>query len=226
VVSNADLHHTYGGLLSGAPRRHMSDARLDRFEPSSSAFIVLLGVRRRYAGLPHHGIFFGPDYARDLRETFAERRPLTEPSFYVCAPSVTDPSLAPDGCTALYLLAPAPALASGVDWDAIAPEYADRLIARAEATGLAGLREATVLRRVYTPADFARDYHCHRGAIFGLSARFDQTAFRRPAPRSRDVRGLYLVGGSTQPGGGVPMVVLGGKLVARTICADVARSAA
>ncbi len=68
--------------------------------------------------------------------------------------------------------------------------------------------------------DFARDYHCHRGSIFGLSARADQTAFRRPGPRVRDVSGLYLVGGSTQPGGGVPMVVLGGKLVARLVQRD------
>jgi phytoene desaturase len=219
VVSNADLHHTYGELLGATPRPHMSDQRLAALEPSSSAFIVYAGVARTYPGLPHHGIFFS-DYARDLREVFVDRRPLTEPSFYVCAPSVTDPELAPEGCTTLYLLAPAPYLAGDVDWDALAPQYAQRLLERAERIALPGLRAATTFLRWYTPADFARDYHCHRGSIFGLSARFDQTAFRRPAPRSRDVGGLYLVGGSTQPGGGVPMVVIGGKLVARTIVRD------
>jgi len=223
VVSNADLHHTYGSLLGVTPRPHMSDARLAALEPSSSAFIVYAGVARTYPRLPHHTIVFSGDYARDLREVFVERRPLTEPSFYVCAPSVTDPDLAPPGTTALYLLAPAPYLAGDVDWDALAPEYAERLLARAEAFGLPGLRAATTFRRWYTPADFARDYHCHRGSIFGLSARANQTAFRRPAPRSRDVAGLYLVGGSTQPGGGVPMVVLGGRLVAATIVGDRAR---
>jgi diapolycopene oxygenase len=226
VVSNVDLHHTYGTLLREAARPHMNDGRLARLEPSSSAFIVLLGVARTYPGVPHHSIFFGPDFARDLRELFVEHRPLTEPSFYVCAPSVTDPALAPAGSTALYVLAPAPALAPGVDWDALAPAYAERLLDRVEAAGFTGARASAVVRRIYTPADFERDYHCHRGSIFGLSARSDQTAFRRPAPRSRDVRGLYLVGGSTQPGGGVPMVVLGGKLVARTIVEDVARGRA
>jgi phytoene desaturase len=203
----------------------MDDRRLARLEPSSSAFILYLGVRRTFPGVAHHSIFFGPDFARDLREIFTERRPLSEPSFYVCAPSATDRALAPPGATSLYVLAPAPALAPGVDWDALAPAYADRLIDRVEAAGFPGLRDSIAVRRCYTPADFARDYHCHRGSIFGLSARFDQTAFRRPAPRSRDVAGLYLVGGSTQPGGGVPMVLLGGKLVARAIRDDAARGA-
>ena len=223
VVSNADLHHTYGRLLEGAPRRHLDDAALARLEPSSSAFILYLGVARRFEGLPHHSIVFSSDFARDLREVFVEKIPLTEPSFYVCAPSVTDPALAPEGHTALYVLAPAPALRPGVDWDALAPEYAERLIDRVEAFGLRGVRDPHVAPRVSPPADVARDYHCHAGSIFGLSARFDQTAFRRPAPRSRDVRDLYLVGGGTQPGGGVPMVILGGKLVAATICRDLAR---
>ncbi len=220
VVSNADLHHTYARLLGDAPRPHMTDASLDELEPSSSAFIVYAGVAKTFPGLPHHTIVFSDDFARDLREIFADRRPLSDPSFYVCAPSVTDPELAPPGTTALYLLAPAPYLAGGVDWDALAPAYADRLLERAERAALPGLREAITYRSWYTPADFARDYHCHRGSIFGLSARADQTAFRRPAPRVRDVSGLYLVGGSTQPGGGVPMVVLGGKLFARLVQRD------
>lgn len=217
VVSNADLHRTYGELLPGVPRRDMSDARLARLEPSSSAFILHLGVDRRWPGLPHHTIVFGPDFARDLREIFVERRPLTEPSFYVCAPSETDPALAPAGATSLYLLAPQPALAPGVDWDARAQAEGDRLVERAEQRCLPGLRDAIIVRHAFTPADFARDYGCHAGSIFGLSARFDQTAFRRPAPRSRDVPGLWLVGGSTQPGGGVPMVLIGGRLVARDV---------
>lgn len=220
VVSNADLHHTYGRLLDGAPRRHMNDRRLGRLEPSSSAFILLLGVDRSYPGLVHHNVFFSDDFARDLRELFVDHVPLSDPSFYVCVPSATDPSLAPPGATALYALAPAPYLAPGVDWDALAAPYAERLIDRIEAAGLNGLRAAIRVKRWYTPVDFERDYHCHRGSIFGLSARSDQTAFRRPAPRSRDVAGLYLVGGSTQPGGGVPMVVIGGKLVAEQICRD------
>jgi phytoene desaturase len=220
VISNADLHHTYAHLLGDTPRPHMSDARLAALEPSSSAFIVYLGVAKTFAGLPHHTIVFSDDFARDLREIFADKRPLSEPSFYVCAPSVTDPDLAPPGATALYLLAPAPYLTHDVDWGALAPSYAERLIERAERAALPGLRAAITHRSWYTPADFARDYHCHRGSIFGLSARADQTAFRRPAPRVRDVAGLYLVGGSTQPGGGVPMVVLGGKLVARLVQDD------
>jgi phytoene desaturase len=220
VVSNADLHHTYGPLLDGVPRRHMSDERLARLEPSSSAFILLLGVERSYPGVVHHNVYFSSDFARDLRELFVEHVPLSEPSFYVCAPSATDPTLAPPGATALYALAPAPYLARGVEWDALAESYADRLVDRMEAAGWTGLRAAIRVKRWYTPADFARDYSSHRGSIFGLSARSDQTAFRRPAPRSRDVAGLYLVGGSTQPGGGVPMVVIGGKLVAEQICRD------
>jgi phytoene desaturase len=220
VVSNADLHHTYGDLLDGTPRRHMSDRRLARLEPSSSAFILLLGVERTYPGMVHHNVYFSADYARDLRELFVDHVPLSDPSFYVCAPSATDPALAPPGGTTLYALAPAPYLAGGVDWDALGEPYAERLVDRMEAAGWTGLRAATRVKRWYTPADFARDYRCHRGSIFGLSARSDQTAFRRPAPRSRDVAGLYLVGGSTQPGGGVPMVVIGGKLVAEQICRD------
>lgn len=223
VVSNADLHHTYGTLLAGVPRRHLDERALARLEPSSSAFILALGVARTWSNVPHHTIVFSDDYARDLHELFVVRQPLTRPSFYVCAPSVTDPALAPSGATTLYVLAPAPYLRDDVDWDALAPAYAEHLLDRLAGAGFDGVRDALTVRHTVTPADFAREYHCHRGSIFGLSARFDQTAFRRPAPRSRDVHGLYCVGGSVQPGGGVPMVLLGGKLVADTVLADLDR---
>lgn len=222
VLSNADLVHTYGDLVPEAARPHYSDARLARYEPSSSAFLLYLAVGRSYPQLVHHNIYFGRDYDAEMHALFEEGRLPEDPSWYLCAPSRTDPSLAPPGCEALYVLTLAPALGpNSPDWEAQKEALADELITRLEEeAGLTDIRAHIRWQACFTPQDFASVFNGYRGSIFGLSATRWQTAIFRPPNRSEDVRGLYLVGGSTQPGGGVPIVLISGRLVAELIGAD------
>ncbi len=222
VISNADLVHTYGELVPSEARRRYSDKALQRFDPSSSAFILYLAVERSYRELVHHNIYFGGDYDREMLDIFERQRMPDDGSWYICAPTRTDPALAPPGCEALYVLTLAPALSpASPDWERDKEMLAQRLLDKMEQeAGLTDIRQHLRWMELFTPQDFASVYNGNRGSIFGLSAIFRQTAFFRPPNRSEDVRGLYLVGGSTQPGGGVPIVMIGGRLVADLIERD------
>lgn len=222
VVSNADLVHTYRDLLPKSARKKYHDKRLASYDPSSSAFILYLAVDRTYPELVHHNIYFGSDYDREMDEIFEEKRMPSDPSWYICAPTRTDPTLAPAGCEALYVLLLAPALGpNSPDWETAKEQLTETMLDRIEKqAGLSDIREHILWQECFTPQDFERVFNGNRGSIFGLSAITQQTALFRPPNRSEDVRGLYLVGGSTQPGGGVPIVMLGGRLVARLIEKD------
>lgn len=223
VVANSDLVHTYRDLVPADARRHYSDRRLDGYDPSSSAFIVYAAAGTQYPELVHHNIYFGADYDREMQAIFEEKRLPADPSWYICAPTRTDPALAPPGCDALYALQLAPYLTpDGPKWDRAATTLREgEMLARMEErAGLTGLRDTLRWSESFTPRDFAERFNGHHGSIFGLSAITRQSAFMRPPNRSQDVEGLYLVGGSTQPGGGVPMVMLGGRLLADLVASD------
>jgi phytoene desaturase len=225
VLSNADLVHTYGDLVPSEARKKYSDHKLASYDPSSSAFILYVAVDRAYPDLVHHNIYFSQDYDEEMRAIFEEKRMPGDGSWYICAPARTDPDLAPPGCEALYVLALAPALGpDSPNWETEKHAMAERLLDRMEReAGLTDIRQHIRWRECFTPRDFETVFNGNRGSIFGLSAITRQTAFFRPPNRSEDVRGLYLVGGSTQPGGGVPIVMIGGRLVANLIEEDLQR---
>ncbi len=222
VISNADLVHTYSDLVPKTARHKYTDRRLAGYDPSSSAFIMYVALDRQYPQLVHHNIYFGTDYNQEMREIFEEKRMPTDPSWYICAPTRTDPDLAPKGCEALYFLALAPALSpDSPDWEQEKYAMMEQMLDRAEReAGLSDIRQHIRWKECFTPKDFEVVFNGNRGSIFGLSAITAQTAFFRPPNRSEDVKALYLVGGSTQPGGGVPIVMIGGRLVAKLVEED------
>jgi phytoene desaturase len=222
VISNADLVHTYRDLVPAQARRLYTDKKLAGYDPSSSAFIMYLAVERAYPDLVHHNIYFSQDYDEEMRAIFEEKRMPDDPSWYICAPTRSDPSLAPPGCDALYVLTLAPALGpKSPRWGEAKDQMMEMLLDRMEAqAGLRDIRRHIRWRECFTPQDFESLHNANRGSIFGLSAISSQSAFFRPPNRSEDVQGLYLVGGSTQPGGGVPIVMLGGRLVAALVQED------
>ncbi|MDQ4075039.1 MAG: phytoene desaturase family protein [Chloroflexota bacterium] len=222
VISNADVVHTYGDLVPASARKKYSEMKLRSFDPSSSAFIIYLAVEREYPELAHHNIYFGGDYDQEMVEIFEEKRMPRNGSWYICAPTRTDPGLAPPGCEALYLLTLAPALSeNSPDWEREQGWLVERMLDRLEQeAGLADIRQHIRWSACFTPKDFESVFNGNRGSIFGLSAITQQSAFLRPPNRSEDVRALYLVGGSTQPGGGVPIVMISGRLVAELIERD------
>jgi phytoene desaturase len=215
VVSDADATHLYGDLLPdavGAPARR----RLRRATPSLSGFVMALAVRGRTPRLGHHTVLFPRDYDAEFDAVFGRTAvPVADPTVYVCAPD--DPAMRPDGHEAWFVLVNAPrhGTAQGsVDWTVPgrSEAYADRLLDVLAERGL-DVRGRLLWREVRTPADLERSTRSPGGAIYGTSSNGTRSAFLRPANRS-PVPGLFLVGGSAHPGGGLPLVGLSAAIVA------------
>lgn len=219
VIVNADPRYAYTALLAGEERTATS---LNRLEPSCSGFILLLGVDRIYPQLALHNIFFSSDYPREFEAIFDKRVPAADPTIYVYASSLYDAGHAPPGHMNLFVLVNAPATSPRVNWDHEAAGYRNVVIAGLERMGLEGLSKHIRYERVITPSDFEVRYNAPGGTIYGMSSNQLWSAFLRPPLRARGTNRLYFVGGGTHPGGGIPLVLLSGRAVARRVLDDVA----
>ena len=220
VISNADIHHTYGRLYQGTPGADAQRQRLERMHWSMSLFVIYFGTRRRYPDGAHHTVLFGPRYREMLHEIF--NGPALPPDFslYLHQPTVTDPSLAPPGCESFYVLAPVPHLGSApVDWEREGPAYAERILASLESV-LPGLRQEIVTKRIFTPLDFRDQLNAFQGSAFSIAPRLAQSAYFRPHNRASGIPGLYIVGAGTHPGAGVPGVINSAKATTRLVLDD------
>jgi len=220
VVSNADVHHTYASLYADEPMARRRARRLEKMQWSMSLFLVYFGVDRRYEGLAHHTVVLGPRYRELLDEVFHGHSLPEDFSLYLHAPTVSDPSLAPEGCECFYVLSPVPHLGhAAIDWESEAPRYADRILASLERF-LPDLRRHVVVQRTFTPLDFQRELAAHHGSAFSLAPTLAQSAWFRPHNRDGRLPGLYLVGAGTHPGAGVPGVVNSAKATVTTLLED------
>jgi phytoene desaturase len=235
VVANADATHVYHDLVPG-PAAETARAALRRTHPSLSGFVLLLALRGRTPGLAHHTVLFGQDYDDEFDSVFGTGphrlsgpRPAADPTIYISAPD--DPAVrpAPDS-EAWFVLVNAPRQVAhgstdpaagrvlgrprGIDWAApgLAESYADGILSAMAARGL-DVRDRLLWRELRTPADLERDTRSVGGSIYGTSSNGARSAFLRPANRS-PVPGLFLVGGSSHPGGGIPLVGLSAAIVA------------
>ena len=211
VVANADAAHVYGDLVDCPPAAR----RLARATPSLSGFVLLLAVQGRTPGLAHHNVLFPDDYDAEFDAVFGARaRPVPDPTLYVCVPD--DPTVAPPGHEAWFVLVNAARHGDGpgaLRWDAAtAASYADHLLGRLAVRGL-DVRERVLWSQHLSPADLEARTGAVGGAIYGTSSNGPAAAFLRPANRS-PVDGLFLVGGSSHPGGGLPLVTLSARVVA------------
>lgn len=220
VVVNADATNAYLNLLGDEARVERMRRRLARREPSLSGFVILLGVARRYEQLAHHNIFFSSDYSAEFRALFDARRLAEDPTIYVCAASRTDSTQAPAGHENLFVLINAPATSERTRWDEERQAYRNLVVGKLEGFGLEGLSRAVEHEESITPEDFERTYLAHRGALYGASSNTLSSALLRPANRSRHIRRLYFAGGTTHPGGGIPLVLLSGRMVAEMVLAE------
>ena len=213
VVSNADSAWTYRHLLAPEHRRRWTDRKLERTRSSMGLFVWYFGTRRRYEGVAHHTILLGPRYRELLRDIFKRHRLAEDFSLYLHRPTATDPSLAPPGCDAFYVLSPVPHLASGTDWAVEGERYRRAIAAALEASVLPGLAAEVVTSRTTTPQDFHDRLLSFRGAAFGMEPLLTQSAWFRPHNVSEDVDRLYLVGAGTHPGAGLPGVLCSAKIL-------------
>lgn len=213
VVSNADSAWTYRHLVPAHARKRWTDRRIEKSRYSMSLFVWYFGTRRRYDDVAHHTIMLGPRYRELLADIF-ERKVLADDfSLYLHRPTATDPSLAPPGCDAFYVLSPVPHLGSGVDWRTRAESYRAKVAEHLSATLLPGLEREVVTSRVLTPQDFQDRLSSFRGAAFGLEPVLTQSAWFRPHNRSEDVERLFLVGAGTHPGAGLPGVLSSARVL-------------
>ncbi len=213
VVSNADVGWTYRHLLPRAARTRWTDLRIERMKYSMGLFVWYFGTRRRYDDVAHHTILLGPRYKELLGDIFHKKRLADDFSLYLHRPTRTDPSMAPEGHDAFYVLSPVPHLGSGVDWHDEAERYRRAISRHLARTVLPGLEEEIVTSRVLTPQDFLHDYLSLNGAAFGPEPLLTQSAFFRPHNESEDVAGLYFVGAGTHPGAGMPGVLSSARVL-------------
>lgn len=232
VVANCDASTLYGRLLHGDRSTERAAASvlrsIDKAGLSFSGFVLLLAVRGRTPGMDHHTVLFPPDYDDEFDSVFGtarrEARPVPDPAVYICNPD--DPQMRPEGHEAWFVLVNAPRQRGRhgpdhqpgtVDWTApgVAESYADRVLAVMAERGL-DVRDRLLWRVVRTPADLERETGAPGGAIYGTSSNSQRAAFLRPANQS-PIPGLYLVGGSSHPGGGLPLVGLSAEIVSDLI---------
>jgi phytoene desaturase len=226
VVSNADIHHTYRKLYAGNEVAERRAQRLERRDWSMSLFVLYFGTNRVYDGVAHHTVLFGPRYEELLREIFDGPKLPDDFSLYLHAPTVTDPSLAPPGCSSFYVLSPVPHLGKAdLDWPKIAEGYSDRILASLE-RHLPNVRQHVVTRRWFTPRDFQSELVSYQGSAFSVAPTLRQSAWFRPHNRDEGIPGLYLVGAGTHPGAGVPGVVSSAKATVSLVLRDLAVEAA
>jgi phytoene desaturase len=221
VVSNADLRHTYDRLYGEHRAARRMVKRLDKMAWSMSLYVLYFGTDRDYRDdVVHHTVIFGPRYRGLLDDIFHGDHLPEDFSLYLHAPHVTDPSLAPAGGGAFYVLSPVPHLGNApLDWPAIGTAYGDRILTALERL-LPDLRRHVVVRRQFTPADFAGELASHLGSAFSVAPKLTQSAYFRPHNRDARIPGLYIVGAGTHPGAGVPGVINGAKATFSAIAED------
>jgi phytoene desaturase len=213
VVSGADAAWTYRHLVPAGTRKRWTDRRIARARYSMSLFVWYFGTDRKYEDVAHHTILLGPRY-RELLEDIFEKKILADDfSLYLHRPTATDPSMAPDGCDAFYVLSPVPHLGSGTDWEREGEPYRKKIEKYLEDTVLPELGDHLVVSRTLTPAGFLSDYLSFRGAAFGFEPVLTQSAYFRPHNASEDVEHLYLVGAGTHPGAGMPGVLSSARVL-------------
>lgn len=220
VVVNGDFGHAARKLIPERHRPRWRDAKIDKARISCSTFMMYLGIEGDVGDLEHHTIVLAKEYERNIRD-ISENRIPQDFSFYVQNPGRTDPSMAPPGHTSLYVLVPVPNLRSGTDWEAFAPQFRAQTLERLKTLGLHDLESRIRYERVITPAGWRDDFGVNEGATFNLAHDLGQMLYFRP--HNRFGGGVYLVGGGTHPGSGLPVIYEGARISAKLLLDDLAQ---
>ncbi|MEZ4582028.1 MAG: phytoene desaturase family protein [Caldilineaceae bacterium] len=220
MVSNADVAWTYLNLIPEEYRRKNTDYAIKRKKYSMSLFVIYFGTKKRYLepepgypALAHHNIILSERYKGLLNDIFNTKMLPEDFSLYLHMPTRTDPSIAPPGHEAFYVLSPVPHLEANVDWTTQAKPYRDAIMQFLEDNYLPGLQENIVAEHYIDPLHFQNRLNSYLGSAFSIQPTLTQSAWFRPHNRSEDVENLYFVGAGTHPGAGVPGVLSSAKIV-------------
>lgn len=206
LFANSDATDTILNLLPDSALSSRKRKKQAALEPSCSGFVMLLGCSKTWTELKHHNIFFSGDYKTEFEDIFKHKKLPDDPTIYVANTSHSDPDHAPADSSNLFILVNSP-YESGQDWESLKESYGKLIKDTLEHRGLDGLKASVEVEETITPDQFLSKYGSNRGSIYGTSSNSKMSAFVRPRNKLRDFQNLYLVGGSTHPGGGIPLVV-------------------
>ncbi|MBA4121925.1 MAG: phytoene desaturase [Acidobacteria bacterium] len=217
IVSNADVAFTYLNLIPKRFRKKYTDAKIKKMTYSMSLFVIYFGTNRKYENLAHHEIIISRRYKGLLEDIFDKKILAEDFSLYLHRPTATDPSLAPEGCDAWYVLSPVPHLGGDIDWTKEAEPYKQKIYQYLEKRFLPDLRKHIVTEHYIDPLHFQNTLNSYLGNAFGVEPTLMQSAYLRPHNQSEDVENLFFVGAGTHPGAGLPGVISSGKIVGNMI---------
>ena len=215
IVSNLDLPAAYHSLVPETKRKKYTEKKLNALQYGCSAFMMYVGVKKEYAKLQHHNVFFSGDHKRNFEEIFRTKEIPSDPSLYINVSSRTNPKLAPKGKHLLYILVPVPYSAQQdgkkVNWNDYKKEYSHKILDTLESRGLVDLKKNVEIMEIFTPDDWESLAGMHFGSTFGLSPIFFQSSVFRPNQKSEEFQNLFFVGASTHPGSGMPLVLISAR---------------
>ncbi len=220
LVINADFARAMNRLVPDHLRRRWTDRKLARKRYSCSTFMMYLGIEGQYDDVAHHTIYIAKDYERNLQEIEKEHVLSADPSFYVQNASVTDPTLAPKGCSTLYVLAPVTHQHTNVNWNIEKDRFRQLMLKQLNKIGIDGVEDRIRVEKIVTPADWEHNYEIYRGATFNLAHNLGQMLHLRPRNRFEDLESVYLVGGGTHPGSGLPVIYESSRITSKLLLQD------
>jgi phytoene desaturase len=221
VVVNADFAQAMQRLVPNRLRKRWTDERIEKKQFSCSTFMLYLGIEGRYDDVKHHTIYLSKDYEQNLCDIEKDHKLTTvDPSFYVQNASVTDDTLAPKGMSTLYVLLPVTHENANVDWKRQEESFRAMALKQMEKIGITDVERRIRVERRHTPATWNSEFHLHLGATFSMAHSLKQMLHLRPHNRFEDLDGVYLVGGGTHPGSGLPVIFESARITARLLLED------
>jgi len=215
VVANADMHHVETNLIKDKNDRSYDENYWNKKVMSPGTFLIYLGVRGRVQSLEHHNIFMIENWEKHFDTIFKSPKWPDNASYYVCCPTITDSSVAPLGDENIFVLVP---VAVGLDdTEAVREEFAEKIISHLEGKLQTDIKSRIVTKRIYSHRDFIHDYNAYKGTAFAPAHTLWQSIYFRPKMKSKKVKNLYYVGQYTQPGIGMPMVLLSAEFLTKEI---------
>jgi phytoene desaturase len=220
ITVNADFAHAMTHLVPNRLRRRWTDRKIASKKYSCSTYMLYLGLDGTCDEIDHHTIYLSDDYRENLTDIDRDHRLSSNPSFYVHNPAITDPSMAPAGKSSLYALVPVTHQHPNVDWRHERARFRKTVLRQLERVGVKDVERRTRFEKIVTPMDWESGLHIYRGATFNLAHSLDQMLHLRPRNRFEDLDGVYLVGGGTHPGSGLPVIFESAKITARLLAED------
>ncbi|MFX0014062.1 MAG: phytoene desaturase family protein [Promethearchaeota archaeon] len=219
VISNVPVATTYMHMIEEKYRKKNSNNRYSKATYGMSVFMIYFGTDCKYPNLHIHNILLGPNYKSLITDIFNKKRLSKEGNFsaYLYIPTQVDPTLAPGEGESCYILVPVPNQDSNIDWEHKKAQFRDHIISSIESRFMPDLQKHIIVEKIMTPADFEKLHSDYKGAVFSLAPTFTQSAWFRPHNKSEDIKGLYLVGAGTHPGGGIPGVLTSAKITSNQI---------